>query len=201
MHVVPVYLALGDSMSIDTYTNVVGGGAVNQFFRSLGDGWTLIDRSFDGCLIRQVPTDECGELITLTIAGNDLMQRLGWLIQLGSAPIPESQRDYVPRQIMEIATEHRQLLQSLRSANPDSQILVGNVYAPAPSLQVPPHLLDALDELNGRLAENTLAIDATVIDLRTAFRGRESELLVMYIEPNHAGASEIARRFREARRS
>ena len=39
------YLALGDSMSIDDYTGVAGGGAVNQFYRRLGDGWTLDDRT------------------------------------------------------------------------------------------------------------------------------------------------------------
>lgn len=33
-----VYLALGHSMSIDDYTGVAGGGAVSQFFRTLGDG-------------------------------------------------------------------------------------------------------------------------------------------------------------------
>ena len=35
------YLALGDSMSIDLYTGVKGGGAVSQFHRWLGTTWTL----------------------------------------------------------------------------------------------------------------------------------------------------------------
>ncbi|MFZ5831668.1 MAG: hypothetical protein ACOY3P_16400 [Planctomycetota bacterium] len=41
------YLALGDSMSIDQYTGVRGGGAVSQFHKWLGDRWLLDDRSVD----------------------------------------------------------------------------------------------------------------------------------------------------------
>lgn len=67
------YLGLGDSMSIDDYTGVEGGGAINQFFRTPGDGWKLDDRVFDGSLMEGVPRDGIGDVITLTIGGNDLL--------------------------------------------------------------------------------------------------------------------------------
>ena len=45
------YLALGDSMSIDAYTGVPGGGAVAQFYKRLcargSDTWILDDRTVE----------------------------------------------------------------------------------------------------------------------------------------------------------
>src|SRR5262245_11180809 len=77
------YLALGDSMSIDFYTGVEGGGAVSQFFRSLGPGWRLNDRTVDGCQMADVPRDGRGELVTLTIGGNDLLWRREQILREG----------------------------------------------------------------------------------------------------------------------
>ncbi|MCU0722464.1 MAG: hypothetical protein MUC63_02410, partial [Planctomycetes bacterium] len=68
------YLALGDSMSIDEYTGIPQGGAVSQFKAFLGTGWRLASHAFDGCTIRQVPRHHSGDVITLTIGGNDLLQ-------------------------------------------------------------------------------------------------------------------------------
>ena len=42
------YLALGDSMSIDQYTGIKGGGAVSQFARLL-QVETIEDLAIDGC--------------------------------------------------------------------------------------------------------------------------------------------------------
>ncbi|MCA9428816.1 MAG: hypothetical protein KC994_27300, partial [Candidatus Omnitrophica bacterium] len=69
------YLALGDSMSIDFYTRVRGGGATSQLHRRLGAGWMLDDRTEDGCVIARAPRDGHGHLITLTVGGNDLRVR------------------------------------------------------------------------------------------------------------------------------
>ena len=84
-----VFLALGDSMSIDFYTDVIGGGAVAQFHRSLGPGWTLDDQSCDGCVIAGVPRDRTADLITLTIGGNNLLVQQGkWLSEGLASPRP-----------------------------------------------------------------------------------------------------------------
>ena len=68
-----VYLALGDSMSIDDYTGVVGGGAASRLYRTLPPDWQLLDLTRDGCRMAGVPRYEQGHLITLTIGGNDLL--------------------------------------------------------------------------------------------------------------------------------
>ena len=115
----PTYLALGDSMSIDAYTGVAGGGAVSQFFRELGDGWSLDDRTRDGCEMPDVPRDAHGDLITLTIGGNDLIA---------------SRDEYLIAGLARFADQHLELLSQLREHNPESIIIVGDVYAPAGSL-------------------------------------------------------------------
>ena len=51
----------------------MGGGAVSQFHRWLGSDWVLDDRTFDGCVMEGVPTKAKGNLITLTVGGNDLL--------------------------------------------------------------------------------------------------------------------------------
>lgn len=114
-HKTSTYLALGDSMSIDQYTGVKGGGAVSQFHKWLGSLWSLDDRSADMCRMRYVPTDVRGDVITLTIGGNDLLA--------------DRQR-YIDEGLESFADEHLALLQALRQANPDAIFIVGNVYAP-----------------------------------------------------------------------
>ena len=175
-----VYLALGDSMSIDDYTGVDGGGAVSQFFRSLGEGWTLGDRTFDGCCMAGVPTDARGDLITLTIGGNDLLSDV---------------ERYLAEGVESFAAEHLTLLQAIRRANPAACFLVGNIYAPQSPLS--PDWLAGLEDANAAIARNVAEVDARLIDIRETFRGREQELLCLEIEPNLAGATAIAELFRQ----
>ena len=70
------YLALGDSISIDKYTGVVGGGAVSQLARRLEA--ELVDLTRDGEVtdgvlrdLERPPADV--DVITLTAGGNDLL--------------------------------------------------------------------------------------------------------------------------------
>lgn len=106
-------------MSIDDYTGVEGGGAVMQFFRSLGDGWALDERTFDGCRIAGVPVDGRGEVITLTVGGNDLLFNAD---------------KYVRDGLQEFAAQFAQLLGRVRQTNPTATFIVGDVYAPAAPL-------------------------------------------------------------------
>jgi lysophospholipase L1-like esterase len=71
-----VYLALGDSISIDDYTGVRGGGAASQLARKLGAD--LIDLTRDGNTTQGVLGDLAGapaaaDVVTLTAGGNDLL--------------------------------------------------------------------------------------------------------------------------------
>ena len=75
---VPLYLALGDSISIDDYTGVVGGGAPSQLARKAG--LDLIDLTRDGNTTEGVLADLAqapggADVVTLTAGGNDLLDR------------------------------------------------------------------------------------------------------------------------------
>lgn len=175
------YLALGDSMSIDLYTGKVGGGAVSQFFKFLGSGWNLLDYTVDGRTIPDVRTDIRADLITLTIGGNDAIARYGEILSDGVA---------------DLVGDHLRLLRGLRATNPDSCIIVGNIYAPQTALPHP--LTHALDDLNDGIATNVRAIGAQLADIRGTFRGHEETYLCCDIEPSLEGAMQIARLFGEA---
>ncbi len=175
------YLALGDSMSIDEYTGVKGGGAVSQFQKWLGDSWTLDDRTADMCRMRYVPTDSQGDLITLTIGGNDLLA--------------DKQR-YMDEGLDGFREEHLAVLRAIRQTNPDTLFIVGNVYAPQTPLS--DDLVQALDDANHAIAANARAVDAQLADIRGSFRGHEQEYLCYDIEPSLKGAAVIANLFKEA---
>jgi lysophospholipase L1-like esterase len=71
-----VYLALGDSISIDDYTGVRGGGAPSQLAGTLG--LDLVDLTRDGNTTQGVLTDlarapAAAAVVTLTAGGNDLL--------------------------------------------------------------------------------------------------------------------------------
>ncbi|MDQ3895214.1 MAG: SGNH/GDSL hydrolase family protein [Actinomycetota bacterium] len=71
-----VYLAVGDSISIDDYTGVRGGGAPSQLARKLGID--LVDVTRDGNTTHGVLADlarapAAADIVTLTAGGNDLL--------------------------------------------------------------------------------------------------------------------------------
>src|SRR5262245_356103 len=73
-----VYLALGDSISIDEYTGVRGGGAASQLARKLGVD--LVELTRDGNTTQGVLADlarapAAADIVTLTAGGNDLLCR------------------------------------------------------------------------------------------------------------------------------
>src|SRR5438270_8884375 len=76
------YLALGDSISVDDYTGVPGGGAASQLAKLLEvsafqnlthDGYTT-DRVLDS--LQRV--ESTPDLITLTVGGNDFLGLLSF---------------------------------------------------------------------------------------------------------------------------
>jgi GDSL-like Lipase/Acylhydrolase family len=73
---VRVYVALGDSISIDDYTGVHGGGAASQLAGKLG--LELVDLTRDGNTTQGVLADlaaapMAADIVTLTAGGNDLL--------------------------------------------------------------------------------------------------------------------------------
>lgn len=175
-----IYLALGDSMSIDEYTGVKGGGAASQFYKFLGEGWTFLDLTVDGCSIPNVPVSATGDVITLTVGGNDALQHF---------PEP-TQED-----VNEIVADHLGLVKKVRRKNPDSLFIIGNVYAPAFPLDQ--RLADLLESLNNGIASNIRQVNGHLADIYTTFKGHESEFLCQQIEPTLKGAAAIAELFKD----
>ena len=72
------YLALGDSISIDDYTEVEGGGAVNQFARLIYaaalEDFTQDGRTTQGVLADLGRITLAPDVVTFTIGGNDFLQ-------------------------------------------------------------------------------------------------------------------------------
>ena len=133
------YLAIGDSMSIDLYTGVKGGGAVSQFYewlKSMGQSWILDDKAADMCRMHYVPIEK-GDLITLTIGGNDLLAEHDFYLKDG---------------LSSFAEEHLTLLSNLRSNNPTAVLVVGNIYASQTPL--PEELTRTLGEANAIITRN-----------------------------------------------
>jgi len=74
------YLALGDSISIDDFTGVPGGGAPSQLARRLA--LDLVDLTTDGNTTKGVLADldrapSAADVVTLTAGGNDLLGGAG----------------------------------------------------------------------------------------------------------------------------
>jgi lysophospholipase L1-like esterase len=183
-HESPIYLALGDSMCIDLYTGVQDGGAVSQFYnwlKGLERSWRLDNRAADMCRMRYVAASAQGDLITLTIGGNDLLA---------------DQEIYVKNGLASFAEEHSDLLTRLRASNPGAFLIVGNVYAPQTPLSK--ELNRALDDANEIIATNVRTVEAHLADIRQTFHGHEQEYLCYGIEPSLKGASVIASLFKDA---
>ncbi len=178
MHEPKTYLALGDSMSIDYYTGVEGGGAVRQFHARLPAGWRLEDRTANGATLETVPVHLRGDLITLTIGGNNLRFML------------KSKRH---EELADFALMHADVLARIRAKNPTSLLIVGNVYAP--QFPLDPELSESLGEANAIIAKNVAAVDGQLVDIHSCFLGHEQTYLCELIEPTLAGARAIAELF------
>jgi len=178
-----IYLALGDSMSIDEYTNVKGGGAVNQFHRTLGLNWNLIDKTFDGATMPgvQARVEENCDLITLTVGGNDLLI---------------DQVRYLSEGLESFGERHLELLRLIRERNPNALLIVGNIYSSQGRLDR--RQTKALNEANRLIGENVKEVDGKLADIHGAFRGNEQRYLCLNIEPTLEGARAIAELFRKA---
>jgi lysophospholipase L1-like esterase len=187
------YLALGDSISIDDYTGVTGGGVAAQLARKLGV--ELVDLTRDGNTTRGVLADlarapAAAEVVTLTAGGND---RLG---------------GELPRAIL------RQLQQIAERIEPlGARVILNTVYDPSDgdndvggrelglSRPAAIELRRRLNALNRGIAELARARGFLLADLERLFHGHGvasgEPWFVQVIEPNLAGATAIAEQWYE----
>jgi lysophospholipase L1-like esterase len=183
-----VYLALGDSISIDDYTGVRGGGAPSQLARRLA--FDLVDLTRDGNTAQGVLADlarapAAADIVTLTAGGNDLL--------CGD----------LPRAILRRLHEIARRIQPLGAG-----VVVNTIYDPSDgdndvgrrelglSRLVAIELRRRLNAVNRGIAELAVERGFLLADLERLFHGHgvasNDPWFVQVIEPNLAGATAIA---------
>jgi lysophospholipase L1-like esterase len=188
-----IYLALGDSISIDDYTGVRGGGAASQLARRLG--LDLVDLTSDGntthgvlAALGRAPAS--ADVVTLTAGGNDLL----------GGDIPSA----ILRRLRQIAERLRPL---------GARVVVNTVYDPSDgdnsvgrrelglSWLATIELRGRLNALNGGIAKLARERGLLLADLEQLCHGHglasEEPWFVQAIEPNLAAATAIAEHWHE----
>jgi len=190
---VGVYLALGDSISIDDYTGVRGGGAASQLARRLGVD--LFDLTCDGQTTHGVLADlarapVAADVVTLTAGGNDLL----------AGELPRA----ILRRLHQIA---------LRIEPLGARVVVNTIYDPsdgdndvvrrALGLSWPATiaLRRRLNAVNAGVRQLAGEHGFLLADLEQLFHGHGVESnepwFVQVIEPNLSGATAVAERWHE----
>jgi GDSL-like Lipase/Acylhydrolase family len=188
-----IYLALGDSISIDDYTGVRGGGAPSQLARKLG--LDLVDLTRDGNTTRGVLADlarapAAAEVVTLTAGGNDLL----------GGDLPRA----ILRRLHQIARRIRPL---------GGRIVVNTIYDPSDgdndvgrrelglSWLGTIELRRRLNAVNGGIERLAREHGFLLADLERLFHGHgvasNDPWFVHVIEPNLAGATAVAEHWYE----
>ena len=188
-----VYLALGDSISIDDYTGVRGGGAASQLARRLGVD--LFDLTCDGQTTHGVLADlarapVAADVVTLTAGGNDLL----------AGELPRA----ILRRLHQIA---------LRIEPLGARVVVNTIYDPsdgdndvvrrALGLSWPATiaLRRRLNAVNAGVRQLAGEHGFLLADLEQLFHGHGVESnepwFVQVIEPNLSGATAVAERWHE----
>jgi lysophospholipase L1-like esterase len=192
-----IYLALGDSISIDDYTGVRGGGAPSQLARMLD--LDLVDLTRDGNTTRGVLADVAGapaaaDVVTLTAGGNDLL----------GGDLPRA----ILRRLRQIAERIEPL---------GARVVLNTVYDPSDgdnsvgrrelglSRLATIELRRRLNAVNAGIEDLARERDFLLVDLERLFHGHglaaDEPWFVQVIEPNLAGATAIAQHWHEVLRS
>jgi lysophospholipase L1-like esterase len=187
----PVYVALGDSISIDEYAGGPGRGGASLLARNRDDdfpAWRGRDLStvhpglrfellatdggttdtlLDVQLPRLARLDLRPDVVTLTVGGNDLLGAYGETV---------AARKVIETVLRRVDEAMRVLRQH---AAPDARLVLGTVYDPSDgtgdtdALGLPPwpDAVDVIGELNSGLRRVAAAHGAVVADVHAAFLG------------------------------
>ena len=190
------YLALGDSISIDEYTEVGSGGAASQFSRLVGatqfQDLTRDGRTTAGVLEAWSEITLWPNAVTLTAGGNDFLQ--------GSFQALNSITDWG-----RVASEPLGNLEEVaaRLADFACPIIVNTIYDPTDgddsriaSFGMATQARSAFNTLNDGIRDLARRHGFLLADLEKLFHGHgaasRKPWIVMQIEPNLAGATAIA---------
>lgn len=196
------YVALGDSISIDLYTEVEGGGAAAQLARLLNAD-EFIDRTRDGMVSQGVLEElrfaqlngiPSPDAVTLTIGGNDILSGY-YFREIGQRNADRIAFDPMRENLVEIC----QIL-----AEAACPVVVNTIYDPtdgddsrAVEIGLPLEAREALSATNRLIRALAKAHRFRLCDLELLFRGHgfwsADPWIVMHIEPNLEGATQIAR--------
>ena len=188
-----VYVALGDSISIDDYTGVAGGGAASQLARKLGGEFVDLTRDGNtthGVLADLVRAPAAADVVTLTAGGNDLL----------GGELPRG----ILRRLDQIAARIEPL---------GARVIVNTVYDPSDgdneigrrelglSRLGAMELRRRFNALNGGIRKLAAARGFVLADLERLFHGHglasAEPWFVNVIEPNLAGATATATHWHE----
>lgn len=194
------YLALGDSISIDDYTGVDGGGAVSQFARLLGathfQDLTRDGRTTDGVLEVLPQVTVKPDVVTLTAGGNDFLQIAFQIVNpLGCGSHSWGDLPRTPLENLGQIVE--------RLAEFACPVILNTVYDPTDgddtllaAYGVTAEARTAYNTLNDGIRVLVRRYDFLLSDLQELFRGHgvmaADTWIVGQIEPNLAGATAIA---------
>lgn len=197
------YLALGDSISIDDYTGVPGGGAASQFARLIG-ATEFQNLTQDGCITDGVlealtRVAASPDVVSLTAGGNDFLLACFYGSAWQAGPDdPEERKDLVVRPLTNLDRICRIL------ADYRCPVILNTVYDPtdgddrlAEFIGIPATFRRAFEALNQGIRELAAEHGFILSDLQGLFRGHgivsPDPWIVQKIEPNYAGASAIAK--------
>lgn len=188
------YLALGDSVSIDEYTGVPGGGATRQLAEMIAAD--LEDLTYDGCTTAGVlealtRVSHQPDVVTVTAGGNDLL--------LYGAPAAYRT---AAAGAGDVFSNLAAIVDALDAFH--CPVILNTVYDPTDgddariaSLGLPVALRDMYHQVNALIRRLAREHGFLLADLETLFHGHgmasNDPWLVRQIEPNLAGATAIAR--------
>ncbi len=195
------YLALGDSISIDEYTEVGSGGAASQFTRLVGatqfQDLTRDGRTTAGVLESWFEITIKPDVVTLTAGGNDFLQ--------GSFQAMNSLADWG-----RVSGEPLANLEEIaaRLASFACPVILNTVYDPTngddsriASFGMAAQARTAFNALNNGIRALARRHGFLLSDLETLFHGHgpasADPWIVIQIEPNLAGATAIAQQWHD----
>lgn len=188
------YLALGDSVSIDLYTGVAGGGAAAQFARLINAD-AVQDLTRDGATTTDVlaslaKVTEPPDVVTLTAGGNDMLSCAG----TGDEWCGMVMRDLALDNLARIAD---------RLAPYHAAVILNTIYDPTDGddalitrLGLTPRFRTIYEQTNAGLRALAAIRGWLLADLERLFHGHgmtaPESWFTLQIEPNYAGATAIA---------
>jgi lysophospholipase L1-like esterase len=194
------YLAVGDSISIDDYTEVQGGGAASQFARLVAathfQDLTRDGRTTDGVLEVMSQVTITPDVVTLTAGGNDFLQNAYRI----ASPIRSSSGSW--EAVTGPPLENLKRIAE-RLAAFGCPVILNTIYDPTDgddaliaSFGVGLGAREAYNTLNDGIRDIAREYGFLLSDLEELFRGHGAVAadtwIVGQIEPNYAGATAIA---------